>query len=132
MKRLFGPVLAFLLSGCVVGNLAMETQVMQYSGDGAIRDCSLILSPGYRIEFTKFDAAQPYEASYRLSHVPQLSRDPLILLRFYEQDFVAALKRKNSVTATFHITLSDAHGHIQHSAYIPLSTSVWTENQRLF
>jgi hypothetical protein len=130
MKRLFGPVLAFLLSGCVVGNLAMETQVTQYSGDGVIRNSSF--TPGYRIEFPKFGAAQPFEASYRLSHVPQMSRDPLILLRFYQQDFVAARKRKNSVTATFHITLSDAQGHIQHAATIPLSTSWWTESQRLF
>jgi len=132
MKGLLAPALVSLLSGCVVGNLAMETQVTQYSGDGFLRNCSLMVSPGYRIEFPSFSAARPFEASYHLSHLPQLQRDPLLLLRFYQQDFAAARKKKSSVTASFHVTLSDAQGNIQHSADIALSRAWWGESQRLF
>jgi hypothetical protein len=124
---------ALTLNGCVVADVAMETQVMQYSGDGVIHNASLTFWPGYRIEFPAFDATRAFEASYRLSHVPQLdSRDPLIYLRFYQRDFITARKKKNSVTASFHVALSDAQGHILHSAEISLSTSWWTGNQRLF
>ena len=49
----------------------MWMQVKRYSGDGVIRTCSTVLVPGYLIEFPKFDSTRPYEASYRLSHVPQ-------------------------------------------------------------
>jgi hypothetical protein len=132
MKQFFAPALVFLLSGCVVGDLAMETQVRQYSGDGLIRNCSLLVSPGYRIEFPSFSAAKPFEASYRLSQVPQLQRDPFLLLRFYQRDFVAARKKKSSVTPSFHVTLSDALGHTQHSADIALSRASWGESQGLF
>lgn len=132
MKPSLAFALLLLLSGRVLGNLAMKTQVAEYSGDGLIQDCSLIVSPGYRIEFPRFSAESPFDASYRLSHVPQLHHDPLLLLRFYQPDFVAARKKKSAVTASFHVTLSDAFGRVQHSADIPLSRAWWGESQRLF
>jgi hypothetical protein len=133
MKRLLGLVLVFLLSGCVAGNLATETEVRQYSGDGTIYNCSILFSPGYRIEFPKFNSARPYEASYRLSHVPPTARWPAVIyLRFFQQDFITAREKKNSVTASFRIALCDTKGHILHSAEFQLSNATWTESQRLF
>src|SRR5256885_13286837 len=79
------------LDGCVVANLEMWLQIKRYSGDGVIYDCSssppvlgmLFSWPGYRIEFPKFPSDRPYEASYRISNVPQRGSHPAIIyLRF--------------------------------------------------
>jgi hypothetical protein len=139
MVRFFVTALAALtLNGCgIPAGMHMWLQTKWYSGDGIIYACSNLLAAGYGIDFPKFDSSRYYSASYSLSRVPQVYRidgrsDPLILLRFYQRDFVAVRERKNSVTATFHVTLSDMKGHIQHSADIPLSTSRWEESQALF
>src|SRR5438876_9478461 len=130
----FLPIaLCFALNGCVAGNLVMEDEVRQYSGDGVIHTCSTLLAPGYAIEFPKFGAAKPYQASYRLSNVPQTSRAQAgICLRFNQPDFIMARKRKSSVTASFHLTLYDARNNVLHSAEVQLSRSGWSETNRLF
>jgi len=128
-------MLVFLLSGCVVGNLAMETQVMQYSGDGVIRNSSIAISPGYQIEFPKFNAARSYEASYRLSRVPQnYRRLSTCYLRFNQPglSWRVVQKRKNSVTATVRFRLCDENGHVLKSSQFHLSNSWWTGNRGLF
>jgi len=136
MKRVLLILLCLLLNGCVIGNLSMWIQVRQYSGDGIIYNSSssipivgaLICWPGYRIEFPRFQSDRPYEASYRLSHVPQRGRNPAIIyLRFTPQpNWVGALKTQNSVTAVFRIILENAEGRILHSAELPIATSGWT------
>ena len=114
----------------------MWIQVRRYSGDGVIYNCSssipivgtLISWPGYRIEFPKFRSDRPYEASYRLSRVPQRGRHPAtIYLRFTPQpDWTTALEKQSSVTAVFRIVLEDSQGRILHSAELPVATSGWT------
>src|SRR5713226_8559160 len=88
-----GPLLLLVLccsfNACLAGNLGIEAQVRQYSGDGTIYNCSILFSPGYRIEFPKFSSSKPYEASYRLSYVPPTGRWPAVIyLRFFQQDFI--------------------------------------------
>jgi hypothetical protein len=83
--------------------------------------------PGYRIEFPKFPSDRPYEASYRISNVPQRGGHPAIIyLRFTQPDWIAAVNKKKSVTAVVLIMLSDAHGHVVKSVELPIATSVWT------
>jgi hypothetical protein len=133
VKLLLLVALCFGLSGCYDANLAMETQVLQYSGDGVIHNATMVFSPGYRIEFPKFSSVRPYEASYRLSHVPHAGRDyATIYLRFNQPDFVMARKKKDSVTAAFRLALCDAKGNSVHSAELHLSNSYWSEAQGLF
>jgi hypothetical protein len=134
VKLLLLVALCFGLSGCFVANLAMEVQVLQYSGDGEIHNSSIFFSPGYRIEFPKFTSARPYQASYRLSHVPHTPTHDYatIYLRFDEGDFVMARKKKDSVTAAFRLELYDANGNSVHSAELHLSNSYWSEAQGLF
>ena len=124
----------------------MWIQVTQYSGDGVIYNCSssipivgaLISWPGYRIEFPKFRSDRSYEASYRLSHVPQRGGRPAIVyLCFTPPDWIGAHNRKNSITAVFRIVLQDTNGHILHSAELPVgisgwTTSVWTDSKNGF
>jgi hypothetical protein len=127
VKRVLLIPLCLALNGCVVVNLGMWLQVMQYSDDGVIHNCSVISWPGYWIDFPKFRSDRPYEASYRLSNVPQLPGFPaFIYLRFNQPNRVAAEKKKDLVTAVFRITLSDETGRIVHSAELPCSSSIWT------
>ncbi len=125
--------LCLTLNGCVVANLGMWLQIMRYSGDGVIHSCSsshpviatLVSWPGYQIEFPKFRADGPYEASYRLSNIPQVPGFPAVIyLRFNQPDGVAE-KKKDLVTAVFRITLCDTTGRILHSAELSGSTSIW-------
>ena len=135
LETSLGVVLCFALPGCVAGNLGMETHVMQYSGDGKIRNCSNIFRPGYAIEFPKFDSDRPYEASYRLSHLPPTGREPPgIYLRFYQPRlrFGMAQRKKDAVTATFRLALCDAKGNTLHSAEVHLSRTGWSEQKGLF
>jgi hypothetical protein len=132
--RLLLILLCFVLSGCVTGNLAMETGVMQYSGDGVIHSCSTILMPGYAIEFPKFNSTRSYQASYRLSNMPPAGRErALILLRFNQPGllFSTAQRKQKSVTATFRFSLLDAKGDLLHSAELQLCSAIWTGNQRV-
>jgi len=143
LRRVSNPVvvklfllvaLCFGLSGCFVANLVMEAQVLQYSGDGVIHNSTMAFSPGYRIEFPKFNSARPYEAPYRLSHVPHTPTHDhaTIYLRFNQPDFVMARKKKGSVTAAFRLELYDSKGNSVHSAELHLSNSYWSEAQGLF
>jgi hypothetical protein len=135
MKQLLVGLVCLTLNGCIVANLAMSVQIRRYSGDGEIYNSSselpilgaLISWPGYRIEFPRFRSDRPYEASYRLSHVPQRGGRPAIIyLRFNQRDWITAGKKKDSVTAVFRIILEDTKGEILHSAELPVATSRWT------
>jgi hypothetical protein len=134
VRQMLLVLLCVALNGCVVGNLVMSIQVMRYSGDGVIYNCSssppilgpLFSWPGYRIEFPKFPSDRSHEASYRLSNVPQRGSHPAIVyLRFVQPDWAAARTKKKSVTALFRIMLGDTEGHIVNSAELPIGTSVW-------
>jgi hypothetical protein len=111
----------------------MGTQAKQYSGDGTLRTCSKLIGQGYAIEFAPFDATKPYLASYRLSHVPQVHRDPYVYLRFHSGpsvSFPEDLRKRG--TAAIWVSLADTYGREQHSLDLPLSSAVWAESQGLF
>ena len=79
MRSLLPLAAALALTSCK----PMGMQAKQYSGDGTLRTCSKLIGQGYAIELAPFDATKPYLASYRLSHVPQVHRDPVVYLRFH-------------------------------------------------
>ena len=114
--KMFATVLvSFALSGCgVPEGVQLWFQAKSYSGDGVIYTCSNLLNAGYRIDFPKFDAFQPYSAAYRLSHVPKVydrwgePREPVIHLRY---DGDRALPR-NALSDTFGITLKTSTGEV--------------------
>src|SRR5438445_8465281 len=131
--RLAIIVACLALSNCVGGDLAIESQIKKYSGDGTIYNCSIPFAPGYRIEFPTFDAASPYEDLYRLSGVPSTNSDhAVIYLRFFNADLSRTRKKKKSVTASFRIALCDSTGSILHSAEFQVSESGWMEERGLF
>jgi hypothetical protein len=129
VKRL---LLSILILACIpvsiwlVANLGMWMQVLRYSGDGVIHAAPLM--PGYEITFPKFDAFQPYSASYRFSRVPQRKySEPVIYLRFHwSRGFAHIDEIKKQVTARFRFTLLDGEGGLVQSADLPVSASIWT------
>jgi hypothetical protein len=103
---------ALALNGCgVPAGFEMWLQIKRYSGDGVIHACSNLLAAGYRIDFPKFDASQPYSASYRLSRVPRVharGREPIIYLRF---DGDRSFPR-NGLSDSFRMTLANSKGEV--------------------
>ena len=129
MRSLLPLAAALALASCK----PMGMQAKQYSGDGTLRTCSKLIGQGYAIEFAPFDATKPYLASYRLSHVPQVRRDPVVYLRFHSGpsvSFPEDLRKRG--TAAIWATLADTHGRERHSLDLPLSSGVWMESQGLF
>jgi hypothetical protein len=132
-RRVRRTVLAVASGGlvlitCLITNVWVRAQVWLYLGDGEIHDCSFLLAPGYKIEFSKFQSNQNYTASYKVFRVPQVPGYPAsIYLRFNQPEWVQAYKMKQSVTAVFQFSLYDTEGHLLHSAELPCSTSVWTD-----
>jgi hypothetical protein len=111
--KMFATVLvAFALVGCgVPEGVQLWFQAKFYSGDGVIYTCSSLVGAGYRIDFPKFDALQPYSAAYRLSHVPKVydrKREPVIHLRY---DGDRSLP-KNALSDTFGITVTKSTGEV--------------------
>jgi hypothetical protein len=109
--KMFATVLVFFaLSGCgVPEGVQLWFEAESYSGDGVIYTCSNLVGGGYRIDFPKFDAFQPYTAAYSLSHVPKVyNREPVIYLRY---DGDRALPR-NALSDTFGITLKKSTGEV--------------------
>jgi hypothetical protein len=134
VRALLAAFACFALSGCgIPASVWMWAQAKQYSGDGVIYTCSNIFMRGYGIDFPRFDASQPYTASYRLSKVPQTSRKQTgVCLRFKQPDLAMALAKQKSVTATFRLVLYDTDDNILHSADVVLSQPGWSETGRLF
>jgi hypothetical protein len=138
LARLLSVTLCLILSGCVAGNLAMEAQIRQYSGDGAIHSCSNALGPGYVIEFPKFDASRPCAASYRVSHVPRLQRidgpsNAGFYLRFKSNlGFAATRELKKKSTAVLRLTIVDSRGEVIQSSKSAVSDSGWTQTQNVY
>ena len=123
------PLAALALTSCK----PMGMQAKQYSGDGTLRTCSKLIGQGYAIEFAAFDATKPYLASYRLSHVPQVHRDPYLYLRFHSGpslSFPEDLRKRG--TASFWVSLVDTYGREKHALDLSLSSGVWAESQGLF
>ncbi|MGI8435415.1 MAG: hypothetical protein ACR2NX_00695 [Chthoniobacterales bacterium] len=118
-------VLCVPLGIWIVANASMWIQVLLYSGDGIIRPAPLV--PGYQIEFPKFDASQPYSASYRLVRVPKrLEGGPTLYLRFKSNKKNADSDAiKKAVTAQFSFALFDGERKCVQSADLPVSTSTW-------
>src|SRR5713101_5335897 len=112
MKRVATVLVALALNGCgIPADLEMWLQTKRYSGDGVIRTCSNLFAAGYCIDFPKFDASQPYSASYRLSHVPRVharGREPIIYLRF---DGDRSFPR-NGLSDSFRMTLANSRGEV--------------------
>jgi hypothetical protein len=121
-----------VLSACFIKNAGIEWQVLHYVGDGVIHNQSIVFWPGYRIEFPKFSSAQPFQASYRLSHVPQVSgKSPAICLRFQQVDLVMARKLELS-TSEISATLCDATGKIVYSYKVHIADAPYSETQGQF
>src|SRR5438552_9030126 len=113
----------FLLAGCI----PMALKAKRYSGDGVLTACSNLLMQGYAIDFPRHPADQPFTEIYKLSHVPNVGRDPYLFLSFPSRHRVVGLDdTKKRVTATFHASLSDASGKQTHSIDLPLSEAIWT------
>jgi hypothetical protein len=109
--------------------LNLRRQIKQYSGDGVISTCSNMLAGGYEIDFPKFDPAQPYQATFRLSHVPQAldlftARTPYLFLRHEPQIDIPSNEIKARTTASFEFVLTDSEGHVTR-ARLPVATSIW-------
>jgi hypothetical protein len=129
LMSLLPIVAALALTSCK----PMGMQAKQYSGDGTLRACSKLIGQGYAIEFAPFDATKPYLASYRLSHVPQVRRDPYVYLRFHSGpsvSFPEDLRKRG--TAVIWASLVDTYGREKHSLDLSLSSGVWEESQGLF
>jgi hypothetical protein len=106
----------------------MAFKARRYSGDGVLTICSNLLAQGYAIDFSRHPANQPFDATYKLSHVPQVGRDPYIYLRFPSHHSVVGLDdTKKRVTASFRAAVVDASGAQTHSLDLPLSEAVWTD-----
>ena len=120
-----------LLSGCFLANLDMKRQVRRYSGDGTIENCATFSWPGFQIQFPSFDASKAFDASYRLSRVPQLHKfgrttDAYLFLRFrWHEDSENVDELKKHVTAAYRFVLLDSTGRILQSAELPFSSSIW-------
>jgi hypothetical protein len=132
MRPLVVLILSLALAGCGIPATAeMWLQTKRYSGDGIIHDCSNLFGAGYVIDFPEFDASRPFNASYRMAHVPKVfGRDPLIYLKF-RCDFGSSDEIKKRVTASFRVTLLDSTGTVVRSVAIPMSTGFWSESQNL-
>src|SRR5689334_24009817 len=109
MRRLIALLTALSLAACGIPATAeMWFQTKRYSGDGVIRNCSNLFGAGYCIDFAGFDGSRPFNASYRMVHVPKVfGRDPLIYLKFRcAPGSMDAITK--STTASFGITLLDS------------------------
>src|ERR1043165_2405181 len=111
MRTLVALIIVTALAGCgIPASGEMWVQTKRYSGDGIIHNCSNLIGAGYRMDFPEFDGARPFNASYRMVHVPKVfGRDPLIYLKFRcaagNMDAIT-----KSTTASFGITLLDSAG----------------------
>jgi hypothetical protein len=115
---------AFVLTGCI----PMALKAKRYSGDGLLTTCSNLLMQGYAIDFSRHPSDQPFSATYKVSQVPQIGRDPYVYLRFPSHHSVVGLDdTKKRVTASFHVDLSDASGAQTHSLDLPLAEAIWTD-----
>jgi hypothetical protein len=132
MRRLILLVVALALGACgIPASAEMWLQTKRYSGDGHIYNCSNLISAGYCIDFSEFDAARPFSASYRLAHVPKVfGRDPLIYLKF-RCDFGSSDEIRKRVTASFRVTQLDASGAVIRSSEFPMAAAIWSESQYL-
>ena len=128
MKRRLLLLLSLFFVSCV----PMWIKTRQYAGDGTLRACSNILAQGFAIDFSPFDARKPYIASYRLSHVPQVGRNPFVRLCFHpkpgSQPWYPGIDDdlKKKLTATLKVTLLDARGTAVRSLEMPIATATWT------
>jgi len=129
MKSLVFFITLVVLSGC----MPMAIKAKRYEGDGVLHVCSTWLGQGYTIDFPLFPSDQPYSASYKLSHIPNVGRDPFVYLRFHSSiSSLDADSTKKRVTAAFHVVLLDSTGRETQHLDLPLSKAIWSQSRDLF
>src|SRR4029450_11513611 len=86
-KRFVALMAGLAVIGCGgPAELNLRPQLKQYSGDGVISTCSHLPAGRTEICFPNFDPAQPYQAPFRLPHVPRAldlftAKTPSLFLR---------------------------------------------------
>jgi hypothetical protein len=105
----------------------------RYSGDGEFRSCSNLFARGYAITFPSFPIDRQYSASYKLSHVPSVGRDPYVYLSFHSDALpFASDTARPHVTSVIRLVLEDSSGRQLRSLELPLSKSIWRWSQHVF
>jgi len=117
----------------VLGCVPMAVKARRYAGDGELRICSNLLAQGYTIDFPSFAADQPHSASYKLSRIPAVGRDPFLYLRFHSGISSLDTDRiKTGVTATFEAVLMDSNGKEIQGLALSVAKAIWSQSRDLF
>lgn len=114
---------AYLLCLLVGGCLPMSVKVGRYSGDGAIRACSTILAQGYTIDFPPFYPRRPFTASYKMSSLPDVGRQPYLRLAFHASSTIDQLKEQTK--GALFVKITDVKGRQLQTIQMSLATAMW-------